>query len=749
MVIKRGFCLGVAILSLGVVSALIPTIKDIAFAAAIPVLTFTDSGITETVSGDGYTITDKNLAIKSPGTYRITGSCTTDCSMYVKKGTTGVILIFDNLTLNATSTAPFIINKAADDGTGTEVTVKLYGTSTLTDDESDTTLPDYEGAAIKIKTGSSLTFSGPGTLNIISNYKNSVKGSSGSSITFDGGTYNITSANNGIAADGTMTFNKGTFNINAGNDGIKAVPELDDLDSAGAIYINNGTFYINATSDGIQAAKTLEINNGTFTINTYLGHTASCPTDSSCKGIKGTSDNASDTPIITINGGTFSLDTSDDAIHSDDSLIITRGTLIVKSKDDGIHSEKNLAIGTENGYERDPEITITDTYEGIESEKVYIYSGKLKIITQNDGINAAAGGDPEGPDCYDPNFQIYVYGGDIYANTNDDGIDSNGDMHLYGGTIIVFSQAMNGMSPNEALDRCGNIVIDGATVFTAGDRGIDPPITNIGSSQLFFTTTTSYAANSNMAVRSNNTIIFNETIPKKTTYTFFSSPNLSSTRSFTSVQQLDVCKASTWQQTWNNGVVTTPATQLSNGIMTYTSNCLNTERKTILYEPTGTDFSVVNNTKNKATVTFGGTTSTDNFDVTTDTGTLTVESDEACMVIISNDFGATYERIPAQATNNNNIYTFNINTNVESEIYIYLAGDVTMNGDINSLDSAAIDYSLLSDSNINYRSLTPLESLLADVNYNNSINSIDSSAIDYSLLSTSNINYKKIDWKNP
>ncbi|MBR6505897.1 carbohydrate-binding domain-containing protein [Candidatus Saccharibacteria bacterium] len=748
MVIKRGFCLGIAILSLGIVSALIPTIKDLAFAAAIPVLTFTESGITETVSGDGYTITDTVLAIKSPGTYRITGSCTTDCNLYVKKGTTGVILIFDNLSLSATSTAPFIINRAADDGTGTEVAVKLYGTSTLTDNESDNTLPDYEGAAIKVKSGSSLTFSGPGTLNVISNYKNGIKGSSNSSITFNGGIYSISSVNNGIAVDGTMTFNKGTFDIDAGNDGIKAVPDLDDLDSAGAIYINGGTFDIDANDDGIQAAKTLLITNGTFDIKAYQGYRTNCPTDSSCKGIKGSSDNAVDEPSITITGGTFTLDVSDDAIHSDTDITITRGTFLINSKEDAVHAERNLVIGTVNGYERDPEITVNNGFEGLEGEKVFIYSGKLKITTNNDGINAAGGGDPEG-NCYDPNFQIYIYGGEIYINTNDDGIDSNGDIHLYGGTQVVFSQAMNGMSPNEALDRCGDITIDGATVFTAGDRGIDPPITNIGSSQQFFTTTTHYSANSNIAIRSNNTTIFNETIPKKTTYTFFSSPDLSTTRSFTSVQQLDVCKASTWQQTWNNGVVTTPATQLANGLMTYTSNCLNIERKTILYEPTGTNFSIINNTRNKATVTFGDTTSTSDFDATTDNNTLTVESNEACMVITSTDFGATYTRIPAQATNNNNIYTFNISTNNESEIYIYLAGDVTMNGEINSLDSAAIDYSLLSESNPNYHSLSPLESLLADVNYNGTVNSIDSSAIDFSLLSTNNINYKKLDWKNP
>ncbi len=748
MVSKKLFSLGVTILFLGTVGFLtVIIIKNAVFAATTPILTFTESGITETVAGNGYTITDKTLAIKASGTYHITGTCTTDCNIYVKKGTTGVTLILEDLTLSATSTSPLAINKATDEGVGTEVTVKLLGTSTLTDNETDTTLPDYEGAAIKVKTGSSLTFTGPGTLNVVSDYKNGIKGASKSSITFNGGTFNVTAINNGIAADGTLTFNRGVFNVETRNDGIKAAPELGDLESAGALYINGGTFNINAYYDGIQAAKTLLITNGTFTINTFQKYNTACPEEHSCKGIKGTSENENDDPLVTITGGTFTINSSDDSVHSDGDMIITGGTFTIDTNDDGIHSEKDLTIGTENGFERDPEITINHGYEGIEGEKVFIYSGRIKIKTRDDGINAAGGGDPEG-ECYDPKFQVYIYGGELHINGNNDGIDSNGDIHIYGGTVLAFSQTLNGMSLNEALDRCGSIFIDGATVFTAGDKGLDP-ITSIGSSQKFIISTSRYSANSKLAINNGNEVLFNDVIPKATTYTFFTSPELGTNASITSLDQLDACKASTWQQTWDSGVITMPATPYQNGVMTFTSNCQKIERKTILYEPIGGEYNVFNNTNDKALVTFGGVTSTDDFNVITDNGTLTIESNEACMVIVTNDRGATFERILASPTSSENIYTFEIDTYYEGDIYIVLAGDVTMNGTVNSLDSVKIDYSLLSTSNINFQNLTSLEALIADVTYNNRVNSLDSAAIDYSLLSESNINYKKIDWTRP
>ena len=132
------------------------------------VLTFSNTEITQTVSGGGYSIKGTNLTINAAGVYRIKGSADNG-SITVKKGTTGVTLILDNLNLTGVDTAPLTINK--DNG---EISLILTGTNYLIDSENpenefspDGNVKDlFEGAAIKVKDGSSLTISGTGILNL-------------------------------------------------------------------------------------------------------------------------------------------------------------------------------------------------------------------------------------------------------------------------------------------------------------------------------------------------------------------------------------------------------------------------------------------------------------------------------------------------------------------------------------------------------------------------------------------------------
>ena len=140
------------------------------------VLTFSESGITETQAGIGYSITATTLTITADGTYRICGSCS-DGSIVVSKGLTGVTLLLDDLSLASSATAPIVIKKSA------AVSIHLEGSSTLTDNEDpanetsidETVAGAYEGAAIKVKSGSTVTFCGEGNLSIVANSKNGIK----------------------------------------------------------------------------------------------------------------------------------------------------------------------------------------------------------------------------------------------------------------------------------------------------------------------------------------------------------------------------------------------------------------------------------------------------------------------------------------------------------------------------------------------------------------------------------------------
>ena len=611
-------------------------------------LTFSDSGITETQAGTGYSISGTTLTITAAGTYRVNGSCT-EGSIIVSKELTDVTLILDSLTLASSSTAPVVVKKAA------TVNIHLEGTSTLTDNEdpdnetsTDATIADaFEGAAIKIKSGASVTFCGDGNLNVVANAKNGIKGGATAALIFNqSGTINVSGSgkyyggttagaavNNGIACDGSIVFNQGTYVVKASNDGIKSAPDATDetegttidTESAGTITVNGGTFDLDVDGDGFQADTALTINGGTFNIQTWKGYSVWNDTladEYSCKGLKAGGDRAEEAglePAITITGGTFVLNTADDAVHSDAYATVTGGVFTIDTGDDGMHADTSLILGEEGGLERDPDVTINHSYEGLEGGTVYIYSGRYYVVASDDGVNAAggssSGSDPGsgGSDPFNPggggpgghgggwnpggnsgggssstasDYNIYIYGGDLYVNCDGDGLDSNGGLYLYGGTQAVFSMKSGG--DNSAIDADGTVLIDGATIFTAGTRGMDGTAQSswFGSSQKYASSTTSYTAGRiiNAKAGSSGSVVFSYTLPKNVNYTMASWPSSvsSSAPSLATASSVTSCKGGSWSHNWNSGTVTTAATSTSTGVMTYTcTSCGETETRTI------------------------------------------------------------------------------------------------------------------------------------------------------------------------
>lgn len=416
--------------------------------------TFSESGIA--VSDDtaeGYKISSTDLTINSAGTYRITGKCS-EGSINVKKETTDVVLILDNLDLSCSYNAPLNCKKS------TAVTVKLEGTSTLTDKENpddenseDTEIADaFEGAVIKAKSGSVLTITGDGTLNADgSACKNGIKGASTTEVTLESGNINITSANNGLASDGAVFVKGGTLNITSGNDAIKSEPDEDDEESAGIVTITGGDVTLNADGDGIQATNDLTVTGGTLNITSGGGYTAKIDDDTSAKGMK------SDKDVI-ITGGDFTINSADDSIHSNGNITITGGTYVINSGDDGIHADYTLKIGEESGT-ANPMITVNNAYEGFEGAEIYLYSGTGSITTSDDGINSA------NSDLTGYSFVLEIDGGNWYVNADGDGIDSNGGIVMNGGNVTVFGSSME---DNSAVDYETTFVVNDGKVLAIG-----------------------------------------------------------------------------------------------------------------------------------------------------------------------------------------------------------------------------------------------------------------------------------------
>lgn len=414
-------------------------------------ISFTDSAVTADGKYSGYEIEGTDVSITAAGTYVFSGDCD-DGSITVKKGVTGVTLVLNGLTLTNADSAAITLNKTAE--------AALIAAAGSENTVADTAGANDENAAVKVKSGASLSLSGTGTLTACGNAKNGIKGASDAVITVDELTLNIEAADDGLSCDDELTIKGGRVNITAGGDAVKASPDTDDAEnpdttSLGSVTISGGTLTLDAVADGIQADGDLTISGGTFAVTANGGHTTTLSDeDASCKGLKAGK-------TLTVSGGTFTVDSADDALHAND-VTVSGGTLTLASGDDAVHADNALVVGVKGSSSpSNPKIDITASYEGLEGTTVSVYSGDIDVAASDDGVNAANSDLGERSDKY----AINIAGGDLYIDAGSDGLDSNNDISITGGRVEVYgADAMM----DAAIDYDGTFTLSGGTLFGAG-----------------------------------------------------------------------------------------------------------------------------------------------------------------------------------------------------------------------------------------------------------------------------------------
>lgn len=415
-------------------------------------VTLTDSSATAKGKYTGYEIDGTDVSITAAGTYVFSGDCDNG-SITVKKGVTGVTIVLNGLTLTNDDSAAITLNKTAE--------ASLIAAAGTTNTVADTEGSNDENAAVKVKSGASLSISGTGTLTVDGNAKNGIKGAADAVITVAEVKLNINAADDGLSCDDELNITGGTLNITAGGDAVKASPDTGDTEnpdttSLGNVTISGGTLTLNATEDGIQADGDLTISGGTFHVKTNGGHTTTLTDDSaSCKGFKAGK-------TLTVTGGTLTVDSADDALHANADVSITGGTLTLATGDDGVHADNDLVIGAKGSSSTTtPKISITASYEGLEGTTVNVYSGDIDVAASDDGVNAASSQLGERSDKY----AINIAGGDLYIDAGSDGLDSNNDISMTGGKVEVYgADAMM----DAAIDYDGTFTLSGGTLFGAG-----------------------------------------------------------------------------------------------------------------------------------------------------------------------------------------------------------------------------------------------------------------------------------------
>ena len=462
------------------------------------------NGSSATASSDSVQINGPTVIIKEEATYVISGSLN---GMLVVDApdTAKLQLVLNGVDITSETSAALYILEADKVfitlAEGTNNTLANGGSFTAVDDKNiDGTLFSKQD----------LTLNGSGSLTVTSPAGHGIVCKDDLVIT--GGTYMVNSASHGIDANDSVRVADANITIDAGKDAIHC--ENSDDATKGFIYISGGTIKAEAEGDGIAASAYMQITGGTIDLlvgggsengskahsDNFGGFMGGGPggmgswpgqpgsnnsqtteteeNSTSMKGLKAANS-------ILISSGNITINSADDAIHSDVSLTINGGIFTIASGDDAIHAEDTLTVTA-------GDIDISECYEGLEALHIDVRGGDIKLVASDDGLNAAGGTDQSGTEggrdgmfgggpggmgggrpggggfggmSGNSNGSIKVSGGNLYINSYGDGMDANGTLEISGGYTVVVGPTQ-GDTATLDYDKSG--IITGGTFIGTG-----------------------------------------------------------------------------------------------------------------------------------------------------------------------------------------------------------------------------------------------------------------------------------------
>lgn len=393
----------------------------------------------ESATADGSVVT-----ISGEGTYIVSGSASDAQIVVAADADAAKVRIVLAGARIENEAAPAISVESAEQCVITlaEGTSNVVASGASAEDEADAAL--YSTA--------DLTLNGTGALDVSAPYGKGIHSTDGLVVT--GGTYAVAAADDGLSGKDCVKIADGDLTIEAGADGIKSSNDEDE--GRGFVSIDGGTLSIDAADDGIQAAR-----------------------------------------YVRLGGGSVSVTAEDDGIHSDGDVALAGSTLTISAGDDGVHGEYVLEVAAgRNDVDR--------SEEGLEAQAIYVHGGETAVTSNDDGLNAStpeaekdgssrtaaydptspsdaeeihpggegmpsAGGFPGGMEDADASCLIDISGGFLYVNAAGDGLDSNGNLSIGGGTTVVSGSEDGG---NGALDYSLEGTYEGGTVLAVGSSGM-------------------------------------------------------------------------------------------------------------------------------------------------------------------------------------------------------------------------------------------------------------------------------------
>ena len=383
-------------------------------------------GSTASVTGGGAYVLNGSVYITGAGWYVVSGTLDDGSIVVDAASSSKVWILLNNASVSCSDGACLLVEQAE----------KVFLTLAEGSSNSMTSGAVFSDANVEagingaIFARDDLTINGSGSLAVTAEYQHGIAAKD--DLVMTGGTVQVTAVNDALHVNDSVRIKDAAITLNAEDDGIV----VDEAESY--LYMESGSLNIDCADKGVSV----------------IGQ-------------------------ILIAGGSLSIRSGDDCFNADGSITVAGGDLALTSGDDGIHSADSIVIA--GGA-----LLVSECNEGIEAPSITVSGGTVTIYPIDDGLNANSGGNSfgmfgsfgqasasESSSNDDVMPSILISGGTITIinrNAQDaDGIDSNGDIRITGGTILV---SLTNSGTNSALDygsESGGVMeISGGTVIACG-----------------------------------------------------------------------------------------------------------------------------------------------------------------------------------------------------------------------------------------------------------------------------------------
>lgn len=455
---------------------------------------------TASASSDSVQISGSKITITQEATYVLSGKLTDGMVIVDAEDTAKVQLVLAGVDITSkTSAALYVLQGDKVFVTlaqGTENNLQNGGSFTAIDDNN------IDGAVFSKQ---DLTFNGPGKLTVTSPAGHGIVCKDDLVIT--GGSYAVSAASHGLDANDSVRLGSADLTVDAGKDAIHC--ENTEDATKGFVYISGATVQAEAEGDGIAASSYLQFADGTVDLlvggGAENGTKASSGNYGGFKGGGGKRPGSQQSTVTTedavsmkglkaansmlISGGKITVNSADDAIHSDVSITVNGGSFTLATGDDAIHAEESLTVTA-------GKIDISQSYEGLEALHIYVQGGDITLKASDDGLNAAGGADQSGITggrdgmfgggfgamgggrpgggggggmSANSNGSIVISGGTLNIQSSGDGLDANGTLEISGGHTTVAGPT-RGDTATLDYDKTG--IITGGTFIGTGASGM-------------------------------------------------------------------------------------------------------------------------------------------------------------------------------------------------------------------------------------------------------------------------------------